>query len=62
MDSIHVSIRACNFVTISQIFAYGRHNNKKALKKYLPDGILYRKKMGFGGACGRVAAKRPQRL
>ena len=26
----------------------GKHIFKKALKKYLPDDILYRKKMGFG--------------
>jgi asparagine synthase (glutamine-hydrolysing) len=26
----------------------GKHIFKKALKKYLPDNVLYRKKMGFG--------------
>jgi len=26
----------------------GKHIFKKALRKYLPDDILYRKKMGFG--------------
>ncbi|MFH0729394.1 MAG: asparagine synthase (glutamine-hydrolyzing) [Pseudomonadota bacterium] len=34
--------------TCKLVGAEGKHIFKKALKKYLPDDILYRKKMGFG--------------
>lgn len=34
----------------------GKHIFKKALKQYLPDDILYRKKMGFGGCRSRAQA------